>query len=550
MRRIITLFWFILTWACAHATHIVGGDFYYTYISGDKYQVTMKLYIDCYNGNPGAISEDEYAYFGIFDANTNAFLDSVKVKRTGPERVTGAVYKCLVNPGNVCVDQYTYVFEKDLPKRQGGYIIAFQRCCRNVTIKNIINPNSTGATYWVHVPDRDLVNTDNSPVFNLFPPIYVCNNFLLKFDHSATDIDGDSLSYELYQPFLGATSMLSRPRPPRNPPFQNVVWNTPYSTTDQMGGNPILEINAVTGELTVTPNTLGQFVIGVKVKEWRKGILIGETLRDYQFNVVDCQASVVALFKSAVQCSDTVQFLNRSVGATNISWDFGDPASGVSNNISTQSNPTHVYAKNGEYTVTLKAWNGTCEDEYTLKIQVLKQSHAAFLIREFTCQNHLEFINEGSEYETVHWDFGDGDTSDEPHPAKHIYNDSGTYIIRMFTDADGPCPDTAQLLVRINGSPADSIIPINVFTPDHDMLNDCFHFGGMLNQCSEIKISIYDRWGIKMFETTDFNACWNGKLNNTGERCPEGTYFYICEYKGATSTIQPRFSGIITLIRN
>lgn len=548
MRRILTLLLFMLAIVSVKASHIVGGDFYYEYISGDKYRITMKLYVDCYNGIPGAISDDEYANFGVFNADSSTLIKTHKIQRTGPVPITGTVYKCVVDLGNVCVNQYTYVFETDLPERKGGYVIAFQRCCRNKTINNIVNPATTGATYWVHIPDRKLVSVDNSPIFKEFPPIYLCTSFKFTFDHSATDKDGDSLNYELYQPFIGADNTLPRPLVPHNPPYQNVVWNTPYTTADQMAGNPILNINQFTGELTVTPNTIGQFVIGVLVKQYRKGVYIGETLRDFQFNVVDCQATVAALFKSFVKCSDTVNFADRSVGATKISWNFGDPASGI-NDTSTLSNPQHIYSRNGEYTVTLKAWNPACKDEYTMKVNISKQSHASFVIDTFKCISQIELTNTGSNFETFHWDFGDGNTSENTSPVIHRYKKSGIYNILLVTNLGSPCADSSNLLTQVNGSPPDSFVPVNVFTPDGDLLNDCFHFGGVLNSCSEIKITIFNRWGMKLFETKDFNECWNGRVDNTGEACPEGTYFYLCEYKGETTSINPRFSGTITLIR-
>jgi gliding motility-associated-like protein len=375
MRSFYTIVLFILALANVQATHIVGGDFYYEYLGGDKYRITMKLYVDCYNGNPGAISLDETANIGIFTADDNQLYDLVEITRTGPIHLNGVVYKCIVNPGNVCVDQYNYVFVTELPKRKKGYILAFQRCCRNNTIRNIIDAEGTGATYWVQVPDRDVIATDNSPIFKKFPPIYVCKSFPFVFDHSATDKDGDSLSYELYQPYSGADRDSSRPVPPKGPPFNNVWWEGGFSTNDQMGGNPRLEIDEKTGELTVTPNALGQYVIGVKVLEWRKNssgvyVNIGETLRDYQFNVVDCQAVTVAIFNTIVKCSDTVKFIDKSIAATTLTWDFGDPGSGIDNNTSTQKNPMHVYTKNGDYLVTLKAWNPACQDEYTLKVKV------------------------------------------------------------------------------------------------------------------------------------------------------------------------------------
>ena len=369
MRQILLVLFSVLVYSNAKATHIVGGDFYYEYLNGDRYRITMKLYLDCYNGNPNAIESDRYAIFGIFDGNNN-LVDKFEIERTGPIHLSGAVYKCIVNPGDVCVDQYNYVFEVDLPKKKDGYIIAFQRCCRNNTIKNIFDAPGTGATYWVHVPDRDVVAKDNSPVFKKFPPIYVCKDFPLVFNHSATDKDGDSLSYELYQPYNGGDKDKSRPDPPSSPPFRNVVWTGGYSTGNQMRGNPILEIDETTGELTVTPNILGQFVIGVKVKEWRNGVLIGETLRDYQFNVVDCQAIAVANFQAQVKCSDTVKFTDKSIGASSVSWDFGDPSSGMSNNTSNLRNPTHVFSRDGDFVVTVKAWNPACQDEYSLKVKI------------------------------------------------------------------------------------------------------------------------------------------------------------------------------------
>jgi gliding motility-associated-like protein len=374
MRLFFSILTGILSIANSFATHIVGGDFYYKYKSGDNYEITMKLYVDCFNGNLEAIKSDENAYIFVFDANTNVLLNTLEITRKPPIRLFGVAYKCVNTPGNVCVDQYNYIFDINLPKRKGGYILSFQRCCRNNTIKNIVAPQSTGATYWVKIPDRDLVNQDNSPIFKKFPPIFICKGFPLVFDHSANDADGDSLSYELYQPYLGADRDDPKPNVPSNPPFRNVQWNWGYSTSYQMDAKNDLVIDEYTGELTVTPSELGQYVCGVKVKEWRKineqWVLIGETLRDYQFNVVECDAVALAYFEPKIWCSDTVEFTDKSIGASRVSWDFGDPASGFDNNSSNLRNPTHVFSKGGDYNVKQTAWNTACNDEITLKVKI------------------------------------------------------------------------------------------------------------------------------------------------------------------------------------
>jgi len=67
----------------------------------------------------------------------------------------------------------------------------------------------------------------------------------------------------------------------------------------------------------------------------------------------------------------------------------------------------------------------------------------------------------------------------------------------------------------------------NVFTPNNDASNNLFVIKAL--NYKSIRIIIFDRWGLKMFESTDFNTHWNGKKNNSGADCPDGTYFYILQ---------------------
>ncbi|MES2762938.1 MAG: PKD domain-containing protein [Bacteroidota bacterium] len=124
---------------------------------------------------------------------------------------------------------------------------------------------------------------NSNPVFNLFPPLFICVNQPFSFNHAATDINGDSLVYSLYQPYNNIAPTFTNNT--ANFPLVNYVGG--YNFSNPLGGGPF-SINSSTGLLTGTPGTLGQFVVGVLVKEYRNGIYIGETLRDFQFNVVNC----------------------------------------------------------------------------------------------------------------------------------------------------------------------------------------------------------------------------------------------------------------------
>lgn len=426
------------------ATHIVGGDFYYRQLGEFSYEITLKLYIDCENGDLGAIASDSTAYIAVFDAATNAYESSFIISRTGPIRLNKLQYKCVIPEQGVCVNQYSYVDTVELDPGAAGKILAFQRCCRNNTINNIVNPQSTGATYWVKIPGTDLVKNDNSPVFKELPPNYICTGSPLIFDHSATDPDGDSLVYELYTPYNGASQSVPRPTylsagSYKLPPFANVTWRGAYSDSNQIGGNPLLAIDAQTGLLTATPSTIGQYVIGIKVKEYRKGVLIGETLRDYQVNVRSCQFNLISSFTTALNtCSDTVKFTNQSTKATYYNWNFGDPYTNA--DTSHDENPVYIYPKHGKYTATLTVKNDSCEDVFYTVVNIVGKIKFDLGPDDTLCENKSMYLNTGFHDATkITWNTG------QTAPAIWV-NQSGIYIATVFY---GVCSgaDTIKLIM-------------------------------------------------------------------------------------------------------
>lgn len=72
------------------------------------------------------------------------------------------------------------------------------------------------------------------------------------------------------------------------------------------------------------------------------------------------------------------------------------------------------------------------------------------------------------------------------------------------------------------------IIP-NVFTPNGDGDNDYFKLGGTPDPCLDsLVVTIYNRWGKKVFESEDPYFEWDGTLKGKGNaECSEGTYFVI-----------------------
>jgi hypothetical protein len=73
------------------------------------------------------------------------------------------------------------------------------------------------------------------------------------------------------------------------------------------------------------------------------------------------------------------------------------------------------------------------------------------------------------------------------------------------------------------------VIP-DVFTPyDIDGSNDCFKV--LIENEIKFSLQIYDNKGIRVFECSDKNTCWDGKDKNTGDMSPRGFYTYKLMYE-------------------
>jgi len=187
------------------ATHIVGGEFYYEHQGGNDYLVTLIVYRDCGPDNVNDTGFDDTAPIGVYAGSTfydtyyfslsNAMVNFVPLSLDNP---------CFTPPLDLCVEQAIYQEVITLPDNAVGYDLVYQRCCRNNSIVNIVDAADSGISIYSHVPGTDEVEGNNSaPIFNNSPTVALCLGAEFFFDHSATDADGDELTYEFYAPYLG-----------------------------------------------------------------------------------------------------------------------------------------------------------------------------------------------------------------------------------------------------------------------------------------------------------------------------------------------------------
>lgn len=111
----------------------------------------------------------------------------------------------------------------------------------------------------------------------------------------------------------------------------------------------------------------------------------------------------------------------------------------------------------------------------------------------------------------------------------YTYEHTGMYKVFMVatnTRGDNMCTDTAKAIM-INVSPSLVEVP-NVFTPNGDGINDVFK--AKTQSLEWFQGVIINRWGRKVYEWTNPDDGWDGRIN--GKYANPGTYYYIITARG------------------
>jgi gliding motility-associated-like protein len=478
----------------AHARHIIGGEITYEclgWVNNDPstnlriYQFKMIIYRDCLGGGADFDSAPfsfTPATVTIYQGTNTTPIDVFSLNAPTETFIQpNPGNSCVIVPPNICVEEGIYIFPLvELPVIDETYSIVYQRCCRNNTISNILNPGGSGATYVMELTPQAQATCNNSPTFNDFPPIVLCANQDFVFDHSATDTEGDQLIYEFCTPFLGGGPDTYNPfseggvapNPDAPPPYDPVNFSVPnYSFLEPLGTNSSISINTNTGIITGVPNLIGQFVVGVCVYEYRNGELLSVTRRDFQFNVTDCEVTVFADIEEddiingrdlvVNSCGEnTVTLINTSFQEEFIDefrWEF--ILDGQTIDVFSEWNPTITFPGAGQYVGRLILNPGEdCGDTARLRVNIFPDVEADFSFEYDTCvSGPVAFTDESfSEIDAItnwNWQFGDARGSSGRDPM-HIYNDPGDYEVQLrVTDVNG-CQDSISQDVSYYPVPA------------------------------------------------------------------------------------------------
>jgi gliding motility-associated-like protein len=119
-------------------------------------------------------------------------------------------------------------------------------------------------------------------------------------------------------------------------------------------------------------------------------------------------------------------------------------------------------------------------------------------------------------------------------------SDDDLYWVQVSNEHDCKATDSVKIeLFNI-------FVPI-VITPNGDLYNNRFEpKEGSWSGIHEHRMTVFNRWGEKVWETNDFESGWDGKQN--GRFVAEGTYFWMLEIKYGPNNISKDYKGSLTIM--
>ncbi|MBK8498831.1 MAG: gliding motility-associated C-terminal domain-containing protein [Flavobacteriales bacterium] len=214
---------------------------------------------------------------------------------------------------------------------------------------------------------------------------------------------------------------------------------------------------------------------------------------------------------------------------------------------------TVIYTDPGSYDVTLivDANNGCGADTVTIAdaVNVYAQPTAAFEMLPAqlnTLDPQAFFNNLSSGALSYEWLINEVFITDEEDMTHFFTGDIGAdYGICLVAIAAGACADTSCLYITVEDGMR--VWVPNTFTPDGNEHNNTFKPIVTGIDRRFYLFEIYDRWGLRLFSTTDPDAYWDGTVD--GAEAVQDVYVWQLKAKDAYSAERVERIGHVTLLR-
>ena len=459
----------------AHASHSMGADLTYHYLGGNRYEITLSFYRDCF----GIFPQDSV----LLSITSSCFPDDAiylhQDSGTGHEitpHCPSAITTC--NGGTYTgIQQYIYHGIVTVAGSCSDWTFGYEQCCRNAAITTVNNPDISDMYIYATL-NNTITSNNNSPTFSNLPVPFVCLGQQFCYNHGAFDMDGDSLGFSLITPYFSSGVP--------------ITYLNPFTAMNPLTSNPPVIFNPLTGDICMTPTTIEVTVMAVLVKEYRNGVLIGSVERDIQVTVFNCNNQIPALtgingsnLFLELTCAGTQTCFNifssdsNANQNTTVTWNYAIPSAtfttvpGPRESASFCWTPTQADISSIPHCFTATVHDDNCpmygSQTYSYCITVTGINVNAGPNQSVGCNAQATLTataTGGSGNYTYHWNTGQTTSTISAGP--------GTYWV---TASDGRCTNTDTVVVNPN---------ITVPVANFSIVNSCTSLAVQFNSLSTI----------------------------------------------------------------
>ncbi len=209
-------------------------------------------------------------------------------------------------------------------------------------------------------------------------------------------------------------------------------------------------------------------------------------------------------------------------------WNFGDGTPS-----SSEVNPTHIYTDQGLFQVKHRVTTSAGCTDSLIKIIIIESPP----ILDLTFSGDTVFSEGDSVIAMVYGDYNNILWSDGSTQNSLVIKTTGKWWVKGFKNKCFSEESFSTLRQEYGLEP----VVMTVITPNGDGFNDAWKILN-LSKIGPCEVEIYDRWGIKVFSSREYDNSWDGIYN--GKSLGNDTYYYFIHttdghlYKGTLSIVK------------
>lgn len=270
----------------------VAAELFAEFAKGGNTTIILKKYFICTEGN---ISENQVVMIHEREINM-LFTKLILDKKSEVEVENKEPLHCdLINTRSNCLKVVTYAANIELPIMPGGFDVVWMQKEINEISEALLPEEQYGVSLSIFIPDPMTANSNSMPEAGMLPGFLFCSGGSYELDFSATDKDGDQITYALSDPFSFIPSSNEEDRFSesgavqntegdllentlyRRPPFRTISDVTlHFSSESNNQDKSVFDLGENSGKFRFAPKNAQTYFIGMTIFDEREGEILSQ----------------------------------------------------------------------------------------------------------------------------------------------------------------------------------------------------------------------------------------------------------------------------------